>query len=76
MDTVLQRTEKGSPASDGGSEEYILDSVKGSASASAPAGAALRHAENGDGLAIHVTTEYSLESEHGVPGQSSGSLGV
>lgn len=71
VDSVLQRTEKG--RSDGGSEEYILDNVKGPASPSVGgAGVGRRLGENGDGLAIRVTTEYSLESEQGLHGRSVG----
>lgn len=64
---MLQKTERGDGGSDGGSEEYILDNVKGPPSAGLKSG----HGENGDGLAIRVTTEYSLESE-GVSVQSVG----
>ncbi|KAJ5176540.1 uncharacterized protein N7482_002417 [Penicillium canariense] len=61
MDSVL-RTEKGSRLSSGDSEEYILES----ATSPAPR-------ENGqapESLAIHVTTEYRLESERGGAGRS------
>lgn len=68
VDSVLQKTDRGDAGSDGGSEEYILDNVKGPPTAGLSRG----HGENGDGLAIRVTTEYTLESEQGVSGRPVG----
>lgn len=61
FDSVL-RTEKNSRVSEGGSEEYILDNVKGPSASSGPLS---QDSPSRDPLAIHVTTEYSLESEQG-----------
>ncbi|KGO75892.1 hypothetical protein PITC_033380 [Penicillium italicum] len=54
LDGVLN-TNKGSRISDAGSEEYILEGSQGVAAG----------ARNRDPIAIHVTTEYTLEHEQG-----------
>lgn len=59
MDSVM-RTEKSTRISTGGSEECILDDAKGASMSSKPMP---QNSPSRDPLAIHVTTELSLEEE-------------
>lgn len=58
LDSVLN-TNKGNPISEAGSEEYILEGNLGVAAGTG----------NRDPMAIRVTTEYTLEHEHGMSDQ-------
>ena len=66
MDSVLQTKNMGSRLSSGGSEECILETAKGARLST--------EAQRQDDLAIHVTTEYSLESEQRLSGHPSSPL--
>lgn len=60
MDSVM-RTEKSTRVSSGGgSEDYILDDVKGASTSNRPMP---QESPSRDPLAIHVTTELSLQEE-------------
>lgn len=67
LDSVIPPTKKGSRLSSGNSEEYILEGAKGASAAARPMP---RESETPEPLAIHVTTEYALESEPGIAGRA------